>query len=152
MTHSELADELERHPFLEGLSHAHLRSLAGCALHACFPAGNYLSREGARVSSFFLINTGHVAVEIHSASKGVVPIQTLGAGEILGWSWLIPPYQWQFDARAIDDVEAFVLDARALRERCESHHDLGYQILLRLVRVMTERLTVARVQLLDLYE
>ncbi len=152
MIHSELADELERHAFLEGLSHPHLRSLAGCALHARFPAGNYLSREGARATSFFLINAGHVAVEIHSASKGVVPIQTLGAGEVLGWSWLLAPYQWQFDARAIDDVEVFVLDARGLRERCESHHELGYQLLLRLVRVMAERLAAARVQLLDLYE
>jgi CRP-like cAMP-binding protein len=75
----------------------------------------------------------------------------LAAGEVLGWSWLIPPYHWKFDARAIEQTRALALDGKCLRTKCEEDHDLGYELLKRFAQIMEERLQATRLQLLDVY-
>jgi len=78
-------------------------------------------------------------------------VSTLGEGEILGWSWLLPPYQWRFHAHAVDDTRAIALDGKCLRNKCEQNHDLGYELLKRFYRIIDQRLEAARFQLLDVY-
>ncbi|MDD5542583.1 MAG: cyclic nucleotide-binding domain-containing protein [Acidobacteriia bacterium] len=142
---------LEEHPFLRDLSAEHLDLVVGCAKNVRFDPGKYLFREGQEANEFFIIRDGHVAVEIHSATKGPVIIQTVGAGEILGWSWLIPPYQWHFDARAVEVTRAIALDGKCLRGKCEKDYHLGYELMKRFSHIIEERLAATRLQLLDLY-
>ena len=142
---------LSRHPFFEGLDSSYLKTLTGCASNVHFSGGQMIFREGEEANQFFLIREGRVAIEVFVETRGPVIIQTLGPGEILGWSWLVPPYRWRFDARAVDEVRALALDGKCLREKCETDPRLGYELLTRFAQVITRRLEATRIQLLDVY-
>ena len=149
-------ENLERivteHPFFGGMSADHLRLLAGCASNVRFNAGQFVLREGEEANQFYLIRHGKVALEVYAPNRGALTIQTLGEGEILGWSWLVPPYRWKFDARCIELTRAIALDGKCLREKSESDCRLGYELLKRFSQVMLEHLQSARLQLLNVYE
>ncbi|MBI3463456.1 MAG: cyclic nucleotide-binding domain-containing protein [Planctomycetes bacterium] len=151
MTEQETLAAMASHAFLRGLSERQLAALASYAKSVTIAAGEFLGREGEPASAFYLIHSGRVALEIHTPAGGPVRIQTVGAGEPVGWSWIVPPNRWQFDARAVESVQAFALDADRLREKCEQDHELGYQLLKRLVAVIANRLAATRLQLLDIY-
>ncbi|OGR83798.1 MAG: Crp/Fnr family transcriptional regulator [Elusimicrobia bacterium RIFCSPLOWO2_01_FULL_64_13] len=142
---------LAEHPFLEGLDSRQLQFIVGCAMNVRFNAGEHIFREGGSAEHFFFIREGKVAVEISTPERGPIVIETLGPGEVLGWSWLYPPYRWYFDARAIEMTRAIAIDGKCLRGKCEKDHDLGYEILKRFAKVIINRLQAARIQLLDLY-
>ncbi|MBI4423089.1 MAG: cyclic nucleotide-binding domain-containing protein [Elusimicrobia bacterium] len=147
----ELDSLLADHPFLQELPGRYHALLAACARNVRFPAEGYLMREGAPADCFYLLRRGRVAIEVHRPDGAAIGIQTIDGGDILGWSWLIPPYRWRFDARALDHVTAFVLDGACLREKCERDHELGYELLKRFAGIVTRRLEATRLQLLDLY-
>ena len=92
-----------------------------------------------------------MAVEVMAPQHKPIIVSTLSVGEILGWSWLLPPFQWKFHARAVDDVHAIALDGKCLRTKCEENHDLGYEVLKRFAQIMEQRLEATRLQLLDVY-
>lgn len=142
---------LAEHPFLKGLESHHLKIIVGCASHVQFDVGQFILREGEEANKFYIIRSGKVAVELFAAERGSITIQTVGEGEILGWSWLIPPYQWRFDARAVEPTRAIALDGKCLRTKCEQDHDLGYELLKRFAHVIALRLEATRLQLLDIY-
>ena len=142
---------LAEHPFLKGLDPHHLKIIVGCASNVRFDAGQYILREGEEANNFYIIRHGIVAVELFAAERGTITIQTIGEGEILGWSWLIPPYRWRFDAKAVELTRAIALDGKCLRNKCEQDHDLGYELLKRFVHIITSRLDATRLQLLDVY-
>jgi len=114
--------------------------------------GEMLAREGETAKAFYLIQAGHVALQLHTSDRGVVPIKTVGTGEIVGWSWLVPPHRWQFDCRAVDAVQGLAFDAVWLREKCEQDHELGYHLLKQLVAEIANRLAATRLELLDIYK
>lgn len=147
-----LARILADHPFARGLNQQHLGLLIGCASNVRFDAGQLVFREGEEATEFYLIREGKMAVELHAAERSAINILTVGEGEVLGWSWLVPPYRWNFDARAVDATRAIALNGRCLREKSERDSDLGYQLLKRIVSVMEERLQATRLQLLNVYE
>lgn len=151
MSELGILETLTRHPFVQGLGAEHLRRLASEARSFTASPDEYLAREGQPAHAFYLIQTGHVAIGTHLGERGAVPIQTVGPNEVVGWSWLLPPFQWQFDARALDAVQGLAFDSATLRGRCEQDHELGYQILKRLVNVIGSRLAATRVQRLDIY-
>jgi CRP-like cAMP-binding protein len=142
---------LAEHPFFAGLGDHVIDLIVGCASNARFDAGEFLIREGEEANQFYMIRHGRVAVEIVSPERGPIQIETLGPGEILGWSWLIPPYYWVFDARAVELTRAIALDGRCLRTKCEEDHDVGYQLLKRFSYIVGQRLESTRLQLLDVY-
>jgi len=148
-------ENLERiiraHPFFAGLDDGFCALVCGCAKNVRFAADDYLLREGAEASEFFLVRAGRVALEIAAPGHGTLRITTLGEGEIVGVSWLIPPYRWSYDARALESVRAISIDARCLRDKCEEDHHLGYEMMKRVVPIVANRLQAARMQLLDLY-
>lgn len=146
-----IAPILAEHPFFEGLSPAHIDIIAGCAKNVRFLSGEVLCREGDGADRLWVVRQGHVAVETHAPQTGPIVIATVGEGEILGWSWLLPPYLWRFQARAVELTRAIELDAFCLRTKCEADHDLGYEILKRFADVIAQRLDAARLQLVDLY-
>ena len=142
---------LAEHPFLKGLDPRHLNIIMGCASNVSFDAEQYILHEGEEAANFFIIHHGKVALEIFTSDRGPITIQTIGEGDVLGWSWLIPPYHWHYDARAIEPTSAIALDAKCLRAKCEEDHDLGYELLKRFAHVITQRLEATRLQLLDVY-
>lgn len=139
------------HPFFAGLEDAHIQLLGGCARNVRFDAGAYLFREGEPADWFYLLREGRVVLEIQAPVKGPVAFETLNEGDVLGASWLVPPYRWSFDARAVSDVRALALDGACLRGKCDQDHHLGYALMTRFVPVMIQRLQATRMQILDLY-
>jgi CRP/FNR family transcriptional regulator, cyclic AMP receptor protein len=142
------ADALAAHPFLHGLSRDHLTVLAGTACDVTFPARHRLFEDGGSATRFWLLQSGHVALDLHVPGQGRIKIDTIGMGELLGWSWLFPPYRWAFGAVAASPVEAFEFDARAVRTCCESDPVLGYELTQRLARVVAKRLQATRIRLI----
>lgn len=150
MEKENLVDILRQHPFLIGLSDAHMQTLVGCASNVRFNEGAYVIREGELADTFYLIRTGRVALEMDMPGRTGLRIQTTGPGEILGWSWLISPYRWHFSGVAVADTRAIALDGECLRNKCEGDPVFGYDLLRRLAQVMERRLEATRLQLLDL--
>jgi CRP/FNR family cyclic AMP-dependent transcriptional regulator len=142
---------LSEHPFLKGLEPGIIQLIVGCASNVRFNAGEYLFREGQEANQFYIVRAGKVAIEVYAAGRGSINIQTVAEGEILGWSWLVPPYFWRFDARAVELTRAIALDGKCLRTKCEQDQHLGYELLKRFCHIITERLEATRIQLLDLY-
>ncbi|TLD41004.1 MAG: effector domain of the CAP family transcription factor [Candidatus Jettenia ecosi] len=146
-----LEQSLSEHPFLKGLDPHHITFITGCASTIHFHDGQSIFREGEAANYFYIIRQGKVAIELFVPERGPIIIQTVGDGDVLGWSWLLPPHQWRFDARAVEPTDAIVLDGRRLRSKCEQDHDLGYELLKRFAAVIASRLESARLQILDVY-
>jgi CRP-like cAMP-binding protein len=142
---------LAQHPFFEGFAPEYRELLVACATNIVLQPRTYLFRDGQQASHFYLIRHGKVALEVYPPQRPPIVIQTVEEGEILGWSWLIPPYKWSFDARAVDQVRAVTLDGTCLRHKCEENHDLGYEFLKRFAYIIDQRLQATRLQLLDVY-
>ena len=142
---------LSEHPFFKGLEEPYLQLLVGCASNVRFDAGEVIFREGEEANKFYLIRQGKVAVEMFAPSRGPIILQTLGEGEVLGWSWLVAPYRWRFDGRAVELTRAIALDGECLRGKCEEDHDLGYELMKRVSLVMEKLVQATRLQLADVY-
>jgi CRP-like cAMP-binding protein len=152
MTEAEILRALAGHHFTQGLNEPHRKRLAVGAKPFTAKTGDLLFREGEVAHAFYLILSGHVGIGTHLGERGTVPIQTVGAGEVAGWSWLLSPFRWQFDARAEDTVTALVFDAVWLRGLCEQDHDLGYHLAKQLLAVIAARVASARLKQLDIYK
>ncbi|MBI3932041.1 MAG: cyclic nucleotide-binding domain-containing protein [Acidobacteria bacterium] len=142
---------LAEHPFFEGMRAEHVATLAGCVSNVKFDQGDYLFREGQPADRFYVVRFGRVTVETFAPTRGSIAIETVDAGDVLGWSWLFPPYKWHFDARAMTLVRAFALDGVCLRGKCERDPALGYELMRRFAQVIVSRLEATQLQLLDLY-
>lgn len=142
---------LAAHPFTMGLEERYLQLITGCAGNARFEAGQQIFRMGEDANSFYIIRSGKVSVGVYAPGRGHVMIETLTEGDVLGWSWLFPPYQWHFDAQALDLTRAIVMDGKCLRSKCEADPQLGYEIMKRVTAIMMQRLESAALQLLDIY-
>ena len=146
-----IADLLRAHPFFAGLDEGTVDLLQGCAINVHFRSGEHLFHEGEHADRLFVLRAGRVALDVHLPGRGDQVVATVEAGEVVGWSWLVPPYRWFFDARAVTDVSAVSIDATCLRARCEEDPALGYALMQRVAQVMYSRLQSARVRMLDLY-
>jgi CRP-like cAMP-binding protein len=152
MTEPAILRALAGHEFSHGLSEQHRMRLGLGAKPFRAAAGEYLAREGEVAHAFYLIQSGHVSIGTHLGERGATPIQTLEAGGVVGWSWLLSPYLWQFDVRAIDAVQGLVFDAAWLRDQCEQDPELGYRLLKQLLAVFSSRLVACRIHHLDIYK
>jgi CRP/FNR family transcriptional regulator, cyclic AMP receptor protein len=143
---------IEEHPFLRGLSPEQVKAITCGVSEVSFPAGTLLLREGEEARTLYLLRTGRVALELNVPGQGPLRLEMLKAGDILGLSWLFPPYRWHLDARAVEPVEAFALDAACLRGPSPEHPVLEPALAMRLLRQLYERLERVRMQRLDLYK
>jgi CRP/FNR family cyclic AMP-dependent transcriptional regulator len=142
---------LREHAFFQGLDPEVIKMFAPFADQVQYEAGQMIYKEGDNADQFLLIRHGKVAIEVFSGGRGSHTIQTVGPGEVLGWSWLFPPYRRRFDARALELTRAIALDGKSLREKAAADHRLGYELLVRFSRVVVERLQAATIQLIDVY-
>jgi CRP-like cAMP-binding protein len=138
-------------PLFANLEEGARRLVGGCASNAHFLAGEYLLREGQAADRFYILRHGRVALEVKAPGKGPLTMGTVGEGGLVGVSWLVPPYRWTSDARALEEVRAIAIDAACLRGKCEADHDLGYEMMKLFMPILIERLQSARLQMLDVY-
>ena len=146
-----LAELIASSPVFAGLPDDDLALVAGCAQNVGFADGDVLFREGDDADTFYLVRRGRVAFELHTPDRGGLVIDTADPGDVVGWSWLFPPYHWHFDARATDDVRAIAFDGACLRGKCADDPRLGYELMKRFAAVMIDRLQHTRFRLLDVY-
>lgn len=142
---------LAEHPFFKNLEKSYLELIVGCAANVRFEPGQFIFREGEEANQFYIVRQGKVAIEISPPGGDPIILQTVSDGEILGWSWMIPPYHWQFDAQAVELTRAITLDGKCLRNKCQEDHSFGYELLTRLLPIIGRGLEATRIQLLDVY-
>jgi CRP-like cAMP-binding protein len=148
---TSLAELVSAHPLLAGLPGDAVASVAGCAQNVSFDRGDLLLAESDPANTLYLVRRGLVAIEVHAPGRGPIVIETVGPGAAVGWSWLVPPYRWHFDARAVDAVGAVAVDGACLRAKAEADPVLGYELMKRVSAVLLDRLQSTRLRLLDLY-
>jgi CRP/FNR family cyclic AMP-dependent transcriptional regulator len=146
-----IAEYLPEHPFFVGLPPEDMDLLVGCAQNVHFREGDTLFRAGTPSETFYVVRHGRVALEVHDPRRGTMVVATVDDGEVVGWSWLVPPYRWIFDGRALSSVSAVALDGACLRGKCDQDPALGYALMQRVAHVMYERLQDARMRVLDVY-
>jgi CRP-like cAMP-binding protein len=145
-----IKEVLVAQPFFKGLEPHDIELIAGCASNVQFRPGQFIFREGGEANAFYVIKQGKVTVETFVPGRGPITLQTVVPGDVIGWSWLFVPYQWTFDARALDNTRAIAFDANCLRAKFDEDHDLGYALMQRFAHIIIERLQATRMQLLDL--
>ena len=147
----ELAELIRTHPFVAGLDESVVDLIAGCAKNVVYKPWDYIFREGEDAHSFYLVREGAVALEMYTPGRGAFSFLTVGKGEILGYSSLVKPYRVLYDARVIDTTRLLAFDHHCLLDKCESDHQVGYEILQRIIEPLIERLQAARIQSINLY-
>jgi CRP-like cAMP-binding protein len=143
--------KLESHPFFEGMKKRHLKIIAAHSSDVQFDPGQFIFHEGEEANNFYLIRHGRVALETFTPERGAITIERLGAGDALGWSWLITPFIWHFDATAVEPTLAIALDGLSLRKLCDEDADLGYELMKRVAHIMAHRLDATILRLVDFY-
>ena len=141
---------LSHHPFFQGFEPHRLNLIVGCAREVEYKDNQYLFREGEKAGDFFVLREGRARLETHNARDGAVDVQTIEPGDVLGWSWLMSPHTWHFDARALRATKAVALDGEKLRKLFEEDHTLGFRFMKKMLHVMEQRLQATRLRLMDL--
>ena len=137
--------------FFKGLKEEHLALITGCASNVRVEAGTFVGRAGDPADQFWVVREGRMALELVVPGRGRITIATMAEGEVVGFSWLLPPYHLHFDVRAVTETRALVFDGRCLRGKCASDTTLGFELLSRFSRVMADRIRAMSLQLLDVY-
>lgn len=150
-TKKDMDHILKEHPFFKGMSKDSFNVLCGCAANERVNAGEYIVREGEPADKFYLLRSGSVALEFHVHGRDPIILETLHDGDIFGWSWIVPPYKWSYDIRAISLSRLVALEASCLRKKLEKDHSLGFDLYSRFIPILAKRLTSARLQLVDMY-
>jgi CRP-like cAMP-binding protein len=139
-----ILEVFQTHNFLKHLKDWHRMRLAAGLQPFTAKPGEYLARQGEPAHRFYLIQEGHVKVSSRDGAEPGVPLQQVGPGEVVGWSWLVPPHRWRFDCRAVDRVQGVFFDGEWLREQCEADCELGYYVVKHLLAVLASRLEASR--------
>jgi CRP/FNR family transcriptional regulator, cyclic AMP receptor protein len=145
-----IRDLLAAQRVFDGLDEADLELLAGCGRNEVVPAGATLAREGDPADRFYVVRRGRLAVQLHAPSRPLV-LQTAGPGEVVGWSWIFPPWRWGTDVAAPERTHLVAIDGRCLRDKSEADPGFGYRLMQRFAEVMARQLDATQLRLLDLY-
>jgi len=146
-----LKEVIEEHPFFRDVGTEYVEHLAATAEAQTYRSGEYVLRDGEPADRVYLVTRGKIDLGLACNGKANVTIQALSPGDVIGWSWIVPPHQWRFDAMAAEDVDVISLDAKYLRSQCKKDRDLGYTILSRVNEVVAQRLSGARDRIIQIY-
>ena len=147
----DIAQELREHPFFEAFDEETLAFVAGCGMNVVYKVDEQLAREGEPANEFFVVKKGRLALEMHSSERGRLQLETLDAGDLFGWSFMVPPYRWPVSARAVQVVHTIRMDGECIRKKCDEDPRLGYTMMRQFAVMMARRLDATRMQLMDLY-
>ncbi len=143
---------LSAHSFFAGLEDGFMKFLSNSAKELRIKEGDVLFQQGKPADKFYLLRSGQVSVQVPALVGPTLELQVLGEDQMLGWSWLIPPYRWNFQARALEDTELLEFDGSAILERCEEDPKFGYELFKRFAALMSERLDSARQKIMDQWD
>ena len=146
-----IAELVAEAPLFADMRPDRLELIAGCGQNVHFADGETLFREDTPADTFYLLRHGSITLETYVPGRGSITIETLSTGDVVGWSWLFPPYLWVFDARALELVRAVEFDTTCLRDKLATDPALGYDLMSRFARVLQGRLQATRLRLLDVY-
>ncbi len=149
MNNRSIEDYLSTHPFFSGMDESFLRFLTDCATELAIKKGDILFRQGKPADTFYLLRDGQISIQVPALVGPSLEIQHLGDDQLLGWSWLIPPYRWNFLARAETDSDLLEFDGKAILKRCGEDPKFGYELYKRFAALMSERLDAARQRMMD---
>lgn len=144
----DLKRAIAAHPFVRALGPEHLEMFAEGAKEVLFEADDVICREGEPANQFYLIQSGRVALEAHEPGDGTALVQYLGGGDVLGWSWLLPPFVWHFRARATEPTQAIVVNGAHILIAAERNHEFGYELMKCVSQLVIQRLQATRKELL----
>ena len=148
---SEVFDLIVEHPFFRGMNEDQVRVVAEAGMLVSYDEGDYVFTEGSRADACFLILDGGVALALERPGHRPRAILTLHAGDLLGWSWLYPPYRWSYNAHVHVDTKAIRFDGPRLKEAADTDPVLGYELMKRFTDMLVKRMQSIRIQLLDVY-
>jgi len=146
---SSTQEFLSAHKFFKGLNEDFITLLSEYATERQVKSGDVLFQPGKPADKFYLLRNGRVSVQVPALVGPSLELQVLGENQILGWSWLIPPYRWNFLARAMEDTDLLEFDGSAILKRCEQDPKFGYELFKRFTALMSERLDAARQKMMD---
>ncbi len=149
MSKLSIEDYLSTHKFFSGLDESSMKFLSESATRILIKRDDVLFQQGESADKFYLLLNGRVSVQVPALVGPALEMQSLGKDQMLGWSWLIPPYRWNFQARVVEDSELLEFDGGAILARCEEDPKFGYQLLKRFAALMSERLDAARQNMMD---
>jgi CRP/FNR family transcriptional regulator, cyclic AMP receptor protein len=149
MSNQITAEYLSRHEFFSGLGADALDFLSGCSSTFAIKKGQVLFLQGEMADTFYVVRTGRIAITIPSIMGPSLEIQALGKGQVLGWSWLISPYKWNFQAVSEEDSELLMFDGKTILARCEQDPRFGYELMKKFAALMSKRLDAARQKMMD---
>lgn len=147
----QLRDLLNTHPVFQDFPNAFIDQIGECAWEMEFQADQYLFWTGQEAKYLYILRDGAVTLQAYTPERGPVVIETMGNGDIIGWSWLFPPFKWHLDAKAEEPTHALVLDGRCILGKCDQNHELGFELMKRFNCIMLDRLANTRMRLLDSY-
>ena len=140
---------MSTHAFFSRMDSSFLKFLSNSVTELRIKKGDVLFKHGNRADKFYLLRNGQISIQVPALMGPTLEIQTLGEDQILGWSWLIPPYRWSFQARALEDSDLLEFDGSAILARCEEDPNFGYELFKRFAALMSERLDAARQKMMD---
>jgi len=150
MNRTDLENDIAATPFLAGMSDGHIETLARCACRLHFDQDKVIFRQGETANRFYLIEQGKVELTASIGPRGCeIVAGVIGSGGVLGWSWLLPPYECLFTARALSDTSALFFYGTMLREYSEADPSLGFELLKRMASGLVKRLEAARERLVE---
>ena len=152
MNKQSIEDYLSTHTFFSGLNDNFMKFLLNATTELQIKRGEVLFQQGGRADKFFLLRNGQVSIQVPALEGPALDIQTLGENQILGWSWLIPPYRWNFLARAVEDSDLLEFDGNVILARCEEDSEFGYELFKRFASLMSERLDAARQKMMSQWD
>jgi len=149
MNNQPTAEYLATHPFFSGLSDDILKFLCECSETFEIKKGQILFRQDEKADKFYVVRNGRISIEIPAIMGPTLELQSLGNDQILGWSWLISPYKWSFQAEAEEDTELLMFDGAAILAHCEQDSRFGYELLKKFAALMSIRLDAARKRMMQ---
>ncbi|WP_399881451.1 Crp/Fnr family transcriptional regulator [Streptomyces sp. BBFR51] len=125
--------------------------LMALAREVSFPEDARIFEAGGRADRFWVIHSGAVSLTQQVTPVQQVTVAGLGVGDLLGWSWLFPPYEWDFGAEAFSPVRAYEFDASSVLELCEEDPQLGIVLVRSVAEILAHRLETTRGRLMEHY-
>ena len=128
MSNQSITEYLSNHEFFSEFSDDVLKFLCECSSTREIKKGQILFRQGEHADKFYVIRNGRISLQMPAIMGPTLEIQTLDKDQVLGWSWLISPYQWNFQTKAEEDSELLQFDGTAILARCKQEPKFGYEL------------------------
>ena len=149
MSNQSITEYLSAHEFFSQFRDDDLKFLCECSSMREIKKGQILFRQGEHADKFYVVRSGRISIQMPAIMGPTLEIQAVDEGQVLGWSWLISPYKWNFQTKAEEDSELLQFDGAAILARCEQEPKFGYELLKKFAALMSDGLNAARQKMME---